>query len=152
MSLKNLLKKILPPENTEFFANFIEAANIAKETADLYLSQLTNNLGKDISQEVSLKEKSAVIVKNTYTMLNNSFITPIDREDIIYMSFALNKITKRIFRGIMSSKLYNLKEIPPSMTEQAKNLILATDKFISCFDRRITWCFDCKSRIFNCSY
>ncbi len=43
MSLKNLLKKILPPENTEFFANFIEAANIAKETADLYLSQLTNN-------------------------------------------------------------------------------------------------------------
>ena len=127
-----LLKKILPPTDEEFFILFEKAANNCKDTAELFCKINEDGLSDEYLEEArKLKHLSAAISKKLLYKLNNTFITPIDREDIQYLANLFNKITKKIVKACFNLKVYRIKETTPNMKKQAYNLRDATEHLIS---------------------
>ena len=93
----NLMSYIMPPEDKMFFTLFQESAEICGESANLYNEIMQSNL-TDEKKEIALKfkKKGSRSFKLTLKQLNKSFITPIEREDIQYISVQLHKINKKI--------------------------------------------------------
>lgn len=74
----------LIPKNDVYFTDFDEAAALASEAIAIFAtgvsqSPLPKSLGPDV---LALEEKTAVITDRVLDRLDNSFITPIEREDI----------------------------------------------------------------------
>ena len=74
----------LIPKNDVYFTDFDEAAALASESIAIFAtavsqSPLPKSLGPDV---LALEEKTAVITDRVLDRLDNSFITPIEREDI----------------------------------------------------------------------
>jgi uncharacterized protein Yka (UPF0111/DUF47 family) len=96
MSKFNLLSYILPPEEKLFYALFEDSAKVCEEAATLFSKVMTEGLNQDhLIEAKGLKHKSNNLAKETLTQLNNTFVTPIDREDIQVIAILLNKITKK---------------------------------------------------------
>lgn len=129
MSKFNLLSYILPPEEKIFYTLFEESAKVCHETAELYNDIVTNSLTEDhIISAKRLKHKSNDLIKETLHQLNIMFITPIDREDIQYISVQLNKITKRIVKACVNLRVYRLDVHTENMKKQAQTLMKATNE------------------------
>jgi len=124
MSISSILKKVLPPEEKKFFDFFDDGAELAYHAAVLFHDIIFDAYSEDRFIEAkNLKSRSSEVAKNCLAELNKTFVTPIDREDIMYITIRLNKITKRIIRGCLDLRIYNLKEYPPIMKQQAETLI-----------------------------
>ncbi len=129
MSKFNLLAYILPPEEKIFYTLFEESAKVCNETAELYNDIVTNGLHEDhIISAKRLKHKSNDLLKETLHQLNITFITPIDREDIQYITTLLNKITKRIVKACVNLRVYRLDVYTENMKKQAQTLMQATNE------------------------
>ncbi|MBP5296732.1 MAG: hypothetical protein J6Y94_05310, partial [Bacteriovoracaceae bacterium] len=132
MSLKSFFKKILPPEEKKFFEYFGQAATLAQQAAVLFKEMVAAGGTEEQFQRASeLKQKSVELAKLTITEVNQTFVTPIDREDIMYLSARLNKITKRTIRACRDLRIYHLKTYPTAMHQQADILITATRELTS---------------------
>lgn len=128
------LDKILPPENKIFFDGFENAAAVCEETA-IFLDEIIGNGEINITEEViikakTLKHKSANIEKDTIQKLNNTFITPIDREDIQVLASKLHKITKRMMQVCFNLQVYRLQYPTEQMAQQAKTILKATEELV----------------------
>lgn len=127
MSKFNLLAYLLPPEEKIFYTLFEESAKVCHETAELYNDIVTSMLNEDhIISAKRLKHKSNDLLKETLHQLSIMFITPIDREDIQYISTLLNKITKKIVKACINLRVYRLEVHTGNMKKQAETLIQAT--------------------------
>ena len=92
-----ILEKILPPDNKVFFDIFVDAALNCKKSAILYNEALTNGINEDMLMQVKiLKRKGSDLERESIAMLNSTFITPIDREDIQLLASMLRKINKKM--------------------------------------------------------
>ena len=127
MPLKNFFKKILPPEEKRFFLYFDDAASVAVQAALLFKEMVAAGGTEEQFQKASeLKQQSVDLNKQTIMALNQTFVTPIDREDIMYLAARLNKITKRTIRACRDLRIYHLTKYPTQMHQQAEILITAT--------------------------
>ncbi|MCK7467640.1 MAG: hypothetical protein MZU91_05595 [Desulfosudis oleivorans] len=75
-----------------------------------------------------LKHKSNDIAKETLTLLNATFITPIDGEDIQQVACLLNKISKKIVKARVSLGVYRLTNHTDNMKDQGKPLVKAAEE------------------------
>lgn len=126
-----LFDKILPPKNKVFYDCFENAADICNQMSQLYLSTVENGIDEEIRIKArELKHKSVDIEKQTINLLNATFVTPIDREDIQSLACMLNKITKKTVQACMNLNVYRLAAYTPEMKEQAKTLTTATAELI----------------------
>ena len=125
----SLLKKILPPEEKKFYQLFENSAqeilNAAKIFQEIINDQLTD---ERLQRALDIKHKSRDYTHEILTELNNTFVTPIDREDIHTIAFLLNKITRRIIRGSVSLRVYRLTEHPTFLKDQASTLAQAAEE------------------------
>lgn len=122
-----LLKKILPPEQGTFYSLFEENAEVCDDISKLFHEIVNQGSSEERSiMAKTLKHKSNKIVKRTLTLLNTTFITPIDRQDIQELACLLNKITKKIVKVSLNLEIYNLESRTECMTEQADTLLNAT--------------------------
>ena len=129
MSLRSFFKKILPPEEKKFFEYFGQAAALAQQAAVLFKEMVQAGGTEEQFQRASeVKQKSVELAKFTIAELNQTFVTPIDREDIMYLSARLNKITKRTIRACRDLRIYKLHAYPAAMHQQADILITATQE------------------------
>lgn len=127
--VKKLLEKILPPEETIFYNCFEEATHVCKDTARLFQEIMHQGIDDErLTRAKTLKHKSNDIAKQTLIHLNNTFITPIDREDIQAVASLLNKITRKIVKASFNLRTYRLAEHTSYMKEQADTLVKATDE------------------------
>jgi len=127
-----LLKKFLPPSENKFYTYFEEGAATCTLAAQLFNDIVFNGLTEARLVEArTIKGKSVFTAKNTLNELNKTFITPIDREDILYLSNLMNKIAKRIIRTCVNIKVYRLNVYPEIMKHQAETLLLATKELQS---------------------
>ncbi|MCL2304837.1 MAG: DUF47 family protein [Planctomycetaceae bacterium] len=123
------LKKLLPPANEEFFALFEEAANNCKETVLLLHRTSEEGVNGAILEEARrLKHESGFIAKSILRKLNNTFITPIDRDDIQSLANLLNKITRKIVKACFNLHVYQVESATPSIKSQAANLMEAVEE------------------------
>ncbi len=127
MSKFNLLSYILPPEEKLFYALFEDSAKVCEEAATLFSKVMTEGLNQDhLIEAKGLKHKSNNLAKETLTQLNNTFVTPIDREDIQVIAILLNKITKKISKACMNLRVYRLGKFTDNMKDQSATLLKAT--------------------------
>ncbi len=116
------LKAWLFPQEHRFFQLFEEQARIAGEAAEA-LVKLFADPGKAKQQRDAIKElelKADDIVKEVYTLVNTNFITPLDHEDIIKLTQALDDITDYIFAVTNRFYLYRVTRQTPEMGEFAE--------------------------------
>jgi hypothetical protein len=125
----NLFQKLLPPEEKIFFNYFEISSGICFKAAEAFKSLLESGYSVETREKIhSLKHESADVTKKNLTHLNETFITPIDREDIQIIAQNLNKITKKIAKATMSIKTYRIQNPTRHLKEQSQTLILATSE------------------------
>ncbi len=129
--LQKLLKKLLPPEEKIFFEFFSNSAKACHEAAKVYCDITRAGTSEENLQEAkNLKRRSSQIAKQTLRKLNDTFITPIDREDIQELTSLLNKITKKIVKACFNMRVYRIKCACEDMQAQADILVKATEEVI----------------------
>jgi len=132
MFLDKLVRLILPPDDRKFLdVYFVDQAATTYEAALLFHEIVAKAEHMNESYYVkakTIKHKSADMTKQTVVALNQTFITPIEREDILAITLLLNKITKRILRSAMNFRAFHITNFPEAMRHQAEVLIAATDE------------------------
>ncbi len=126
------LDKILPPENKVFFDSFEAAAKVCSEMA-IFLDEIIEKC--EVTEEIiikakTFKHKSSSIEREMINLLNNTFITPIDREDIQVLSCKLNKITKRMVQVCLNLHVYRLENYTEQIVHQSKTILKATEELV----------------------
>ena len=125
----NLMSYIMPPEDKMFFTYFQDSAEICQKTARLYDKIMHDKLTDEYREKaLKYKKKGKLSYKAVLKLLNKSFITPIEREDIQTIAVQLNKITKKIVKACLNLEVYRLNDYTDEMKEQALTLVQATDK------------------------
>jgi len=126
------LDKILPPENKVFFDSFEAAAKVCNEMA-IFMDDVIEK--KEVTEAMiikakTFKHKSGSIERETINLLNNTFITPIDREDIQILACKLNKITKRMVQVCLNLNFYRLTNHTENIVHQSKTILRATKELV----------------------
>jgi hypothetical protein len=132
--ISGIMSYILPPSNDVFYSLFEEGTTYCKQSAELIHEMLEQGITEErIARAKQYKHASNKNIKKTLEVLDTSFVTPIDREDIQNISGLLNKITKKIIKSCMNLRVYG----PDCFTENVKNqsltLIAATSELEQIF-------------------
>ena len=127
----NIFEKLLPPENKVFYDCFEDAAKNCSEMAKLFSEALTSGMNEELIVKARiLKHRGSGLERETINKLNNTFVTPIDREDIQALATMLNKITKKIVQASMNLNIYRMTNFTEEMQQQSKTILKATDELI----------------------
>ncbi len=89
------IKDILIPQETKFF-DLLEELSSKVRIASIELSSVFDNSNK-LSTIEDLEHEGDRIVHEIYTMLDKSFITPIDREDISKLTILYDNVLDAIW-------------------------------------------------------
>ncbi len=125
--MPGLLSKLLPREES-FFDMFVEMAeNIhdgAQGLADL-LANYTDVPGK-VDRIKEIEHRGDDITHNLITRLNQTFITPFDREDIHELSSKIDDVLDLIDAAASRMVTYRVDRVRPGVPELAKVMLAAT--------------------------
>ncbi len=117
----NLLS-IFRSSGDKFYRWFEEAATNNHKAAVL-LDKLCKNFKdpKKVSVEIHrLEHEGDQICHNIYKEINTTFVTPLDREDIIELTQALDDVMDLIHASASILVTYNIKKITPAAAEFSK--------------------------------
>lgn len=136
MSKFNLMAYLMPPEDKIFYSLFEDSTAVCKEAALLFDEIMECGLSEEhVIRAKQYKHKSNELLKKTLTALNNTFVTPIDREDIQHIAIFLNKITKKIVKACINLRVYRLDCFTENMIAQAQTLVKASDELVFIIDK-----------------
>ena len=115
-----------------FFNFFIETANLNYKAANMLLDLMENY--KDVAKKVHdieiIEHECDRVVHEILRQLNNSFITPIDREDIDTIAKRLDNIMDDMEAIAHRFVMYDVKSIKVEAIELAKFIVEATKESI----------------------
>lgn len=102
----------LNPTDDKFYDMFIEEAKNTEKAAELLRDSLDDleNKTSYIARVEELEHKGDEIVHNLIEELNNSFITPIDREDIFSITKVMDNILDSIESTMHRFTMFNIEE------------------------------------------
>jgi len=126
-----MFKKFLPKQ-PKFFNLLTQITESAHQAAKLLIEILNNpdNISVLAIDIHSLENKCDMIAHTINTELNESFITPIDREDIFAITNALDDVVDGIDRVASKLKLYNLKT-PLNFGPQLAKILLSQTELLN---------------------
>lgn len=115
-----MFAKLLPREEQYFtlFAQMTSYINDAARTLVEMLSLQHSDYQEYVQRIKSIEHACDDLTHNVSTRLNQSFITPFDREDIYMMSKALDDVVDLIDGAARSILMYDIREV----TEPARQL------------------------------
>ncbi len=132
--ISGIMSYILPPSNDLFYSLFEEGTKYCRLSAELLHEILENGIKEEhVALARQYKHASNKNIKKTLEILDTSFVTPIDREDIQNISGLLNKITKKITKSCMNLKVYRLESYTENLKNQSQTLIAATNELEQIF-------------------
>jgi uncharacterized protein Yka (UPF0111/DUF47 family) len=114
----------LLPKDTKFYDELEQLADRVVSTAKMFehvVSSFPNFDGelKDIEQERVAAHK---VYGESLLRLDQAFITPLDREDILSLINEMDGVVDRVSELSQRFRLYGLKDLHPTLSGQAKNL------------------------------
>jgi len=126
------LSQLLAPKDREFFDLFEEAAANVVRAADLLDQMLAHypdrpELARDI---VICEQEGDRITHDIHQRLNSTFVTPIEREDILELASALDDIADLIDEVADYLGLYRI-EAPMEQSQQLAHILLQACRQIS---------------------
>jgi hypothetical protein len=118
--------RIIPREEG-FYDLFVRAAETVKNAADLLQEQLTNFGQRETLHEriVQLEHDGDEITHQVMRLINTTFVTPFDREDIYRLASQLDDVLDAIEAVSDWMVLHNIEEPLPEMAKQADVLCRA---------------------------
>jgi len=111
--------KLLPREE-KFFTYFEQQVKFICQAADLLVegAQAGNShLASAAHQIRALEEQADGVIHTVYKLLNSTFITPLDPEDIHILSARLDDVIDGIEDSIHRMLDYRIDPIPPTVVE-----------------------------------
>jgi predicted phosphate transport protein (TIGR00153 family) len=111
----------LVPQNREFYALFDRAAANLVATSELLLELLQHYPDRaTLVGEIKVREHVGDDVTHEIVQLvNKTFVTPIDREDIYNLAKTLDDICDFMDQVADELSLYGVEQVPPEAIEQA---------------------------------
>jgi len=127
----------LVPQKREFFVLYGRAARNAVEIARLLVRLLDefphdDGLLRDIKE---LEHEGDRLTRELVDLLNHTFVTPFDREDMYQLSSALDDICDHIDEAAGNIAGYGVKEIRPAAKDQGQVILRATEKLREAVER-----------------
>lgn len=111
------------------FYRLFEEASVNNHKAAQLLEKLCKDFKdpKKISEQVhKLEHESDQIAHEIYDELNSTFVTPLDREDIIMLTQSLDDVIDLIFASVTTITTYNIKKITPWPAKFSKVIVAST--------------------------
>ena len=80
-------------------------------------------MAKAAEQIGILERKADEVIHDVFTRLNQTFITPLDPEDIHSLSTHLDDVIDSIEEAVHRMVIYNLEPIPPVVIQVCRNIV-----------------------------
>jgi len=127
----------LVPQKREFYVLYSRAARNAVEIARLLVELLDefpgrDNLLRDIKE---LEHEGDRLTRELVDLLNRTFVTPFDRDDMYELSSALDDICDHIDEAAGNIAGYGVSEIRPAAKQQGQVILRATEKLREAVER-----------------
>jgi len=131
--MPGLLSRVLPREDT-FFAKFTELADTVDTGAKALVEMLDNFSADPTIQAENIKtieHRGDTLTHNIMTQLNQTFITPFDREDIHALCSKIDDVLD--LTDAVASRLitYRVQRIRPGVADLARILAQACDEMVA---------------------
>lgn len=110
----------LLPREEKFFGHFLKQAQLIAEASSLLLEGVragNAHLAVAAAKIQELESKGDEIIHDIFTRLNQTFITPLDPEDIHSLSSSLDDVLDGIEDAAYRMAAYHLEPIPPQVVE-----------------------------------
>ncbi len=120
----------LIPRETKFFRMFAEVSQNVTEGARLLQDILKNPAQMDerLAQLQAIEHRGDEMTHAIITALNQTFITPFDREDIHRLTSSLDDVLDYVNAAGMRLRLYRINEPPPVAAELAGLIVQQSDE------------------------
>jgi predicted phosphate transport protein (TIGR00153 family) len=127
----------LVPQKREFYVLFGRAARNAVEIARLLVRLLDefprgDALLRDIKE---LEHEGDRVTRELVDLLNRTFVTPFDRDDMYELATALDDVCDHIDEAAGNIAGYGISEIRPAAREQAHVILRSTEKLREAVER-----------------
>ncbi len=125
--MPGLLSKLLPREQS-FFDKFVEMAENIHDGAQALADLLANytDVPAKVDRIKQFEHRGDDITHNLMTRLNQTFITPFDREDIHELSSKIDDVLDLTDAAASRMVTYRVDRVRPGVPELAKILLAAT--------------------------
>lgn len=120
----------LMPRDTKFFDMFAEMAANISEGARLLESTLRDfqNVEARVKELKALEHKGDDLTHAVLIKLNQTFITPFDREDIHQLASKLDDILDYMYAAGERLVMYKIQAVPPAAAELANVVVRQADQ------------------------
>jgi predicted phosphate transport protein (TIGR00153 family) len=125
--MTGLLQRFMPREEG-FFELFVKQAQNIEKGARALVELLTHYTGvpEQVQSIKAIEHEGDEITHGILTKLNQTFITPFDREDIHALSSQLDDVIDLVDAAASRFVLYRVASVKPGTLELSKVLLLAT--------------------------
>jgi uncharacterized protein len=110
----------LLPRQEKFFTSFLEQVRLIAEASKLLrdaVKEGNSHLARTAVHIQQLEQEGDEIIHDIFTRLNQTFITPLDPEDIHSISSRLDDVLDGIEDAAYRMVAYRLEPIPPTVIE-----------------------------------
>src|SRR5262245_13405694 len=125
------------PREEKFFALFLDQVRIISEAAASLLegAQAGNARLADASRKIrQLEEQADTVIHDIYLRLNQTFITPLDPEDIHSLSSHLDDVIDSIEDAAYRMVAYRIEPIPPTVVELCRHIVVCVNSLKLAFE------------------
>jgi predicted phosphate transport protein (TIGR00153 family) len=135
-----MFKKLLPKER-RFFELFEQQAALIKKGLDLFELLLQNySRRKDLTQQIKDVENDAdAVAHQIIQLLNNTFVTPFDREDIQTLVNRMDDVIDLLEKASARMDIYDLPAPPENIDKMLAILKKAFDRISSAVGMLRDW-------------
>jgi uncharacterized protein len=125
------------PREEKFFALFLDQVRIISEAAASLLkgAEAGNTQLAEASQHIRrLEEKADTVIHDIYLRLNQTFITPLDPEDIHSLSSHLDDVIDGIEDAVHRMVAYRIEPIPSTVVELCRHIVASVSALKLAFE------------------
>jgi predicted phosphate transport protein (TIGR00153 family) len=134
---RTLARITFVPQKREFFVLYNRAARNAVEIARLLIRLLDEFPGNDelLRDIKELEHEGDRLTRELVDLLNRTFVTPFDRDDMYELASALDDICDHIDEAAGNISGYGVRDIRPFAKEQAQVILRSTEKLREAVER-----------------
>ena len=135
-----MFNKLLPKEH-RFFELFKQQTAVIKKGLDLFELLLREySRREELTKQIKEMENDAdTVAHQIYRLLNNTFVTPFDREDIQMLVDRMDDVMDLLEKASTRMKIYDLPAPPENIGEMITILQKAFDKLSSAVGMLRDW-------------
>ncbi len=120
----------LIPRDTRFFDLFADMASNLGEGARLLKQMLDDfhDIDARVQQLKDIEHRGDEMTHNILTKLNQTFITPFDREDIYRLASSLDDVLDFVYAAGVRLTMYKITSAPPAASKLAEIIVKQSDQ------------------------